>query len=386
MRSALRKKNSEKNLLSPDSKLPKAVTSTSETETDYRSPEFLASIFDALDDGISIHSLRGEVLYANNRMLEILGKAASDVIGNNCAQVFHDAACPHEEVTTSGTQSRLEIGSKDGKSVFQVTVSPIKNKRGKASGFIRIVRDISEVERAQEKLIKAEHFATLGQMASGIAHDVGTPLNIISGYSEYLLMRTGPEGQGRKELSAIIQQTRRIADFIKHMLDLSRPAQGRRDAIELKSFLADSLELIGSHLRKAEVKASLACNATPPLIYGDGPRLRQAIFNLLMNAAQHLGPGGEIEITIESSPDRPELIPVVMFGTEKDGQAHDFSKSFLSILTSEQNREGIGMGLSLTREILREFGAILDSASVAGRGVALVLNLPKSKSVLPNSR
>lgn len=384
VRSALRKKNSEKNLPAAGSKLSKTVAAG--TGPDYQGAEFLASIFNALDDGISIHSLEGVVLYANNRMLEILEKTASDVIGNDCAQVFHDAACPHEEVTASGIQSRLEISSKDGRSVFQVTVSPIKDKGDKASGFIRVIHDISEAERTQEKLIKAEHFATLGQMASGIAHDVGTPLNIISGYSEYLLMRTGPEGQGRKELSAIIQQTRRIADFIKHMLDLSRPAQGRRDAIELKSFLVDSLELIGSHLRKADVKASLTCNATPPLIYGDGPRLRQAIFNLLMNAAQHLGSGGEIEITIEASPDHPELTPVFMYGTEKSGQAHDFSKSFSSILTSEQKREGIGMGLSLTREILREFGASLASTAVAGRGIALVLNLPKSKSALPIHR
>lgn len=384
MRSALKKKNSEKNLPALENKSSKATAS--ETETDYQSPEFLASIFDALNDGISIHSLEGEVLYANNRMLEILGKAASDVIGNDCAQVFHNVACPHEEVIATGIRSRLEVGFQEGKSVFQITVSPIKNQRGKTSGFIRVVHDISEAERAQEKLIKAEHFATLGQMASGIAHDVGTPLNIISGYSEYLLMRTGPEGQGRKELSAIIQQTRRIADFIKHMLDLSRPAQGRRDAIELKSFLADSLELIGSHLRKADVKAVVTCNTTPPLLYGDGPRLRQAIFNLLMNAGQYLGPGGEIEIAIKGSPDRPDLIPIFIIGTEKSGQAHDFSKSFSSLLSSGQNREGIGMGLSLTREILREFGASLDSAVVAGRGVALVLHLPKGKSMLAPAR
>jgi PAS domain S-box-containing protein len=380
VRSALRKKSSEKNLSASNSELPKAFTS--ETETDYQSTEFLASIFNALDDGISIHALKGEVLYANNRILEILGKAASDVIGNNCAEIFHDAACPHEEVTASGIRSRLELGSKDGKSVFQITVNPIKNKLGKVSGFIRVVHDISEAERTQEKLIKAEHFATLGQMASGIAHDVGTPLNIISGYSEYLLMRTGPEGQGRKELSAIILQTRRIADFIKHMLDLSRPAQGRRDAIELKSFLADSLELIGSHLRKADVKASLTNNAAPSLIYGDGPRLRQAIFNLLMNAGQYLGPGGEIEIAIEESTYPPDFIPILILGTEQGGQAHDFSKSFSSLLTSGRNREGIGMGLSLTKEILREFGASLDSTALEGQGVALVLHLPKGKSAV----
>ena len=112
------------------------------------------------------------------------------------------------------------------------------------------------------------------------------------------------------------------------MLDLSRPAQGRRDAIELKSFLADSLELIGSHLRKADVKAFLTANATPSLIYGDGPRLRQAIFNLLMNAGQYLGPGGEIEIAIEESVDPPDFIPVLYWGLSRVGKRTTFPNRF----------------------------------------------------------
>jgi signal transduction histidine kinase len=190
-------------------------------------------------------------------------------------------------------------------------------------------------------------------------------------------MRAGPEGTGQKELSTIIQQTRRIADFIKQLLDLARPAQGRRDAIELKGFLADSLEFMGSHLRRANVKAALLCNKAASVIYGDGPRLRQAMFNLIMKAVQNLGPGSEIQVVIEEAPEHPDSVPVLILGIEPDGKPHDFSKSLSGFLSSSRERGVNGMGLSLTKEILNEFGAEVELIAMAGGGVGLVIYLPK---------
>jgi PAS domain S-box-containing protein len=383
MRSASKKTSLEKGNPSPDNeRREEAYANAGEI---YETAGLWQSILDALDDGISAHSADGKIIYANSRMLEILGKVEPDIIGNNCQQVFQHPPCPHEQVMASGSAIKMEGGFQDGQSVFSLTVSPLKDNQGDIIGFIRVVRDISETERAQQELLKAEHFATLGQMVSGIAHDVGTPLNIISGYSEYLLMRAGPEGTGQKELSTIIQQTRRIADFIKQLLDLARPAQGRRDAIELKGFLADSLEFMGSHLRKANVKASLLCNTASSVIYGDGPRLRQAMFNLIMKAAKNLGPGSEIQIVIEEASEHPDSVPLLILGTEPGGQPHDFSKSLSGFLSSSQERGVSGMGLSLTKEILNEFGAGVELIVMAGGGVGLVIYLPKGSGDRPLS-
>src|SRR4029453_8016189 len=119
---------------------------------------------------------------------------------------------------------------------------------------IRLMREDTSERRMNAQLRQAERFATLGQLLSGVAHDVGTPLNVISGYAEFLLMRTKPEGQGYKELNAILEQTRRIASVISQALDLSRVSQGRVDAIEIKALLSDSLVLVGHFLRRADVK------------------------------------------------------------------------------------------------------------------------------------
>jgi PAS domain S-box-containing protein len=337
-------------------------------------------ILDKVDEGISIHSANGEILYANRKLLETLGKPYSEVVGSTCARMFHAANpdCPHERVLETNESAECEVAFDGGDRVFTVMVSPIGTGQREAEGYARVLRDVTEERRAQANLLRAEHFVTLSQMISGIAHDLGTPLNIISGYSEYLLMRTKPDGQGYKELSTILQQTRRIADFIRHMLDLVRPVQGRTDAIELRGFFAESIDLMGHHFRKADVKVSVDSKISPRLFYGDAPRLRRAMFNLLLNAVRQVGQGGRLEIAIDEAPQKPDFTMIVLGGVEKDGAAHDFSRSFAGFLGGEDGESSMGMGLSLAREVLLEFGAKVDSFTVAEHGVPLVVFLPKN--------
>jgi PAS domain S-box-containing protein len=341
---------------------------------------FWRQMLDMVDEGISVHSATGEILHANKKLLETLGKTYGEVVGSNCLHMFHNAesACPHEQVLASNNSTQYEMTLDEGVRVFTVTIAPTHNGKETAAGYVRLMRNVTDKRRTQEQLLRAENFATLSQMISGIAHDLGTPLNIISGYSEYLLMRTKPDGQGFKELSTILQQTRRIADFIKHMLDLARPVQGRRDAIELKGFLEESVDLMGHHFRKADVKVSVDSKVTAHLFYGDAPRLRRAVFSLLLNAVLQVGQGGRLDIAIDESARKPGFTMIVLGGVEKGGAGHDFSRSFAGFLSGAEAESPVGMGLSLAREVLREFGAEVESFDMNERGVPLVVFLPKN--------
>jgi len=336
-------------------------------------------VFDAIPEGVSVHSREGATLYANRRLAAICVKPLEEIVGRACAELFHTEphACPHEEVIE--TERRLELKGRQavGERIYSISCEPIVNDQGAVNGYIRLMRDVTDRQRAQEELLNTERFATLGQMISGVAHDVGTPLNIISGYCEYLLMRSKPEDQGHRELSTILHQTRRIADFIKQMLDLARPAQGRADAIGLKGFLTESLDLMGHHLRKQNIKASLIFNSDPPLIYSDAPRLRQALFNIFLNVSQQAGQGATVEITTEEAPSDSRLTRISIAGVEKDGTGLDFSRSFAGFLDPTNSNEALGMGLSLARHILDEIGAKIETADIQGKGKALVVYIPK---------
>lgn len=336
-------------------------------------------LLDAMTDGISIHAADGRIEQANQAVAAICGKSRDELIGLYCSDVFHRGSgeCPHEMVVLTGQNARVEFPSDDGGRFFRVTLDPISDG-GEVVGYIRVTRDVTERVRTQEALVRAERFATLGQMISGIAHDVGTPLSIISGYTEYLLMRTTPGGPGHKELSTILNQTRRIAEFIRQLLDLARPDQGRSDAIGLKGFLDEVVELMGHHLRKAGVTPTLVCKVRPPLIYGDAPRLRQALFNLLMNACQCLGAAGQLEITLDESAGQLGFVQIVLSGVDGAGKPHDFAGSFAGFISPGRTDRVTGLGLSLTREILDGFGAKVASVETAGGGSALSISLPIS--------
>src|SRR5262249_39535861 len=155
--------------------------------------------------------------------------------------------CPHEDILRSIGEA--EVTTVLGPKTYQVVLSAVVDSKGLACGFTRTMIEIVD-HPTSKSLLKLERMGTLEQMISGIAHDVGTPLGIISGYSEYLLMRSKAGEAGHKELSTILQQTRRIADSIKQMLDLVRPSTGRTDAIGLKGFLDELMELMGHQLRK----------------------------------------------------------------------------------------------------------------------------------------
>ncbi|HEX5733041.1 MAG TPA: PAS domain-containing protein [Blastocatellia bacterium] len=339
----------------------------------------LKEVFDAIPEGISVHTTEGVILYANAKIAEICNKPLDEIVSRRCADLFHFEPhdCPHQDVIETGQRSELKSRQAVEERIYSISCEPIKNEAGALTGYVRLMRDVTERRRAQEELLTTERFATLGQMIFGIAHDVGTPLNIISGYCEYLLMRSTPGEQGHRELSTILQQTRRIADFIKQMLDLARPAQGRADAIGLKGFLTESLDLIGHLLRRENVKPSLVFNAEPPLIYSDAPRLRQALFNIFLNVSQRLGQGANLEITVDESPSDKRMTRISIVGIDKEGRGLDFSQSFAGFLDPTQSSEAIGMGLSLARHILDEIGAKVETVNMQDKGNALVVHIPK---------
>lgn len=336
------------------------------------------SALDALSVGISIHSTSGEIVWVNKVLCDIYRKPLSELKSLDCQQLFHgeNSPCPHEQVLATRSGVHVESEVTIAGRIFSLTIEPLLDEDGRIRGFIRMLNETTSERRAHEQVIKAERFATLGQILSGIAHDVGTPLNVISGYSEYLLMRTSPEGQGFKELSTIVHQTRRIAAMFGEALELARPSRGRKDPIEIKPLLMGALDLVGHSLQKTDVRVELTCRIEPPLIYGEAPQLRQALFNLLLNAGQLVGIGGRLELVIEQPPDDPGFMALTLWGTDGDGAPHDFSQSLSCLLGPLIDAGTIGIGLSLVREILNDAGAIIRSGRGCERGSPLMIYLP----------
>ncbi len=262
-----------------------------------------------------------------------------------------------------------------GGKIFSVRVEPLFDGEGEPCGFMRLTHDVTGERSVYHQLLMSEQLAALGQLFSSVAHDVGTPLNVISGYAEFLLMRTKPEDRGYKELSSIRDQTTRIAAMFRQVLDVSRPPLGLLDAIDLQSLLAESLALIDHQLRRTGLTASVTCRMKKPLIYGEASQLRLAVFNVLLNAGQSIGAGGSFQVVIDEAANKPGFVGLALLGIEAGGTAHDFSTSFAILLGAHSDTGRVGIGLHLARRILVDAGAVVLAAG-GEHGLGLMIYLP----------
>jgi len=335
-------------------------------------------IFDSLPEAISVHTSSSQIIWANRALCDLYSKTLQDLMGMTCSQAFHagNSGCPHERVA-NGEQSVQSVDDLivSGRA-FSVSFEPLLDDSNKEHGFIRVMRDVTETRNAHVQLLQAERLATLGQLLAGVAHDVGTPLNVISGYAEFLMMRKNPGDQGYKELTSILDQTRRIAAIFGQALELARPAQGGTAAIDLKAMLEESLSLAAHHLRKTNVTASLTCRIPKPLIYGEASQLKQAFFILLLNTGRQVGTGGSLQAIVGEAQKMPEFLEVVLLGTEANGVRHDFSMVFREGLAGERS----GIGLNLARELLEKAGARICFSQAGEEASGLVIQLPRNEA------
>jgi PAS domain S-box-containing protein len=333
-------------------------------------------ILDAVSEAISLHDDRGKIVWANKRIYELYGQTHDKLEGLSCQQVFHEdgSVCSHNQ-NVAETGSRSDELVEMAGATYSITIQPL-SVEGTNSGFLRVMRDVTAERQAQKLLLDAERFATLGQLFSGLVHDVGTPLNIISGYSEFLLMRTKPDEPGYKEQSAILFQTKRIADLLEEAVDLARLPQARILPIDLQMLFTQLLSLMEHHFHKAGVKSEMTCRITTPLIYGEASQLKQAFFHLLINAGRKLEGGGHLEVVIAQPSNQPESLAVEISGIDASGRAHDYSSS-LSGLPGEPKRiVELGMGLLLARDILDKAGAKIGFGENRDSSTSLVVCLP----------
>lgn len=337
-----------------------------------------SAVLDSLSDPISVHSVTGQIVWANKRLCEVYSITLSELVGLSYEQAFHtEGTATLDDEACGGTQTEYEVTVRER--LWSVTIKPL-SPDDKALGFVRHMHDVTEQRRARRQLLDAEKFASLGQMLFGIAHNIGTPLNIISGYSEFLLMRTKPDEQGHKELSAILDQTKRITLLLSEALDVVRPGQRPPSPIDVKDLLADVLNLAAHYFRKTEVSVQLTCGTGSPLIYGGAPQMRQAFFSLMLNTSQSVGIGGRLEVVIGESDGMPGFLSVSLWGTEGSGRAHDFSRSFRSFVDGGNELVATGFGLSLARQVLDAAGAMVAFGGAGDRGVPIVLHLPVRQS------
>lgn len=226
----------------------------------------------------------------------------------------------------------------------------------------------------EKELRHNERLASVGQLAAGVAHELGAPLNVIDARAEQLLTkRDAPEEKRERNLTIIRQQTERISKIVRQLLNLARPFDFRQARIDLSELLKTTLEQFEQNAVNADVRIEFR-GAQQSEVSADRDYLAQVFVNIAQNAVQAMPAGGKL--TVETAENENEA--VVKFSDNGAGIAtENLEKIFDPFFTTKDIGQGTGLGLAVSRRIVEEHGGRLEAGNNEDGGATFTIYLPK---------
>jgi PAS domain S-box-containing protein len=333
-------------------------------------------------DGIITIDEQGHIESFNPAAERMFGYTASEVLGQNINMLMpspyreqHDAYL--ERYLRTGERKIIGIGRevtgqrKDG-TTFPMELAVGETYVGERRIFTGIARDISERKRAAEEMYRADRLALVGQLTSGLAHEIGTPLNVIAGNAELLRMELQEHGLAIEPLETIIAQADRITGLIGQLLSFARARERAMESLALHEPLAQALRLLETRFKREAITTIVEVPADLPMVWGIAHQIEQVFLNLLVNAWHAMSGGGTV--TIRAGVDRGQHVWIAFSDTGVGMSKVTVARAFEPFYSTKEDR-GTGLGLTMCQQIVENHhGRIyLESAPGAGTTVTVVL-------------
>jgi len=230
-----------------------------------------------------------------------------------------------------------------------------------------------EIRKTQEELIMSEKLASVGRLATGIAHEIGNPMGIILGYMDLLKRGDLSPDERADFLERVESEITRINDIIRQLLDFSRPAGGEPDRVRLHELLRATIRILKPQPLMSDVQLDIAFDASRDTIWADPNQVQQVLLNIMMNAADAMSQ--EKRLTIETS-NTPDTIRIQFKDTGSGIPEEDLGRIFDPFYTTKPPGKGTGLGLSVSHKIIRNLGGIIRAENNRGTGTTITIDIP----------
>ncbi len=336
-----------------------------------REKGFLEKVFQALQEGVILLDKDGRVTYVNRAACQIFGFQKEQVLGQKLAQGMRGLNWAELLIPGTVVSRDLEIFYPENR-YLNFYITSIDDE---ALGFVMLIRDITETRKRTEEQLETERLNAFTLLAAGVAHELGNPLNSLTIHLQLLerrLRKLGPKADGMKEhLDVATGEIKRLDFIISQFLAAIRPTQPQLQRVQLRDLIEESVRFLKPELDHAKVKAKLDLRSDLPAMPLDAGQMKQAIYNLVRNAAQAMPKGGTLTI---SGTFTDYEVRLSFDDTGKGISAEQMGKLFQPFSTTRQT--GTGLGLLIVRRIIREHGGEIDIESREGVGTRVSLWLP----------
>jgi signal transduction histidine kinase len=287
---------------------------------------------------------------------------------------------------------RIELPRRD--EVWQLAREFNRMAANLQSAQEEIVRQAEERLRLEQEVQQAQKLAALGMLAAEVAHEIGTPLNVISGRAEVLERAVPPEHPERRHLDLILKQTERIRDTIRALLDYARPRRPAPRQEAVAPIVARVADLLLGRCRAKAVRIQLELPAHLPPVLADADHLQQLFLNLLGNAVDASPRGGTIRVAAGPEPTLPPDGRSAIIRGKAEGPclaihivdegggipAEQLDHVFQPFFSTKERGHGTGMGLAIVEEIVRAHRGEVEILSIPGRGTEAIVRLPLAEA------
>jgi two-component system NtrC family sensor kinase len=348
-----------------------------------RQRDFNIKILNNTQSMILVLDPAGVITYANRRCFEAGGYTHEELIGHPLLDLVppgrRQALQDGLAQTLAGHQvDHLELPVLLGRGrggQFSVSVSPMRDESGSITSLVVMMTDITDAAMLQAKLMHTEKMAAVGQLVSGVAHEVNNPLTAILGFADLLLDQADVPENARKDLRVIMQEAQRTKQIVQNLLSFARQMPPQRSPVQVNDIVRRTLALRNYDFNSHGVQIAENFDERLPQVVGDAHQLQQVFLNILNNAydaVRESNRSGRIEIATCSTPDG---MVEVSFCDSGDGILYP-EKIFDPFFTTKEVGKGTGLGLSICYGILREHGGDITCRNNAGQGATFTVRLP----------
>ena len=334
----------------------------------------------------SIQERRNRIITTTSVLVALLSLLILVIVRGSISRPINELITRIRELGQGRWEQRIAIRGRDEIASLAKQFN-IMSEELQAS-YSRLVHEQAEKIKLEQELRHSERLASVGQLAAGLAHEIGTPLNIIGGRAEYLLRRPRSQEELSENLRTIRSQIDRIAGIVRQLLEFSRRQEPVFRAVDVGLLLRNVRSFLDHKISERKVHVEIQGADGLPRVQADPELLQQVFINLFLNSLDALGSGGTIRIT--AAVEKPGVSTNAgnnkangLYLTFEDNgtgiRAEHIDRVFDPFFTTKDIGEGTGLGLSVTYGIIKDHGGEIQIESEPGKFTRFIIHLPTQR-------
>ena len=343
-------------------------------------------IFEVSRDMIVVTRRDGTIQDMNPAGLEMMGQSGENwIAGKEKIQDFFENPDDwhqlKETLDEEGFTYNEEINIKTREEFIRRTlISSVLDKGGgeKEATIHFMIKDIEQRKLMEQQLAQADKLASIGQLSSGIAHEINNPLGIILGYTQLMLRNEKEPSENYQDLKTIEKHVRNCKTIVEDLLNFARSSKPTRNVIRLNDSLEDVVSFIQHHSKLDGVEIVKHYETGLPAMVLDEKKIKQVLMNLIMNAKHAVGKKGRITLSTAYD-DRSKRVEIKVADTGYGIEKQNLQRIFDPFFTTKPTGEGTGLGLSVSYGIVKNHGGDIFVESEPGCGSEFTVILPVTR-------